>query len=358
VANDNVPFIAIIGGFWDMPRSRFEEATRLAKELGAALAAAGCGLVVYHSNQESLEPHVVAGYVSAMGGRAVPGLIRVRFAESQRDTVRFNEQASNGDLFEPKLFPGNDWEAPFYRSLAAAEGVDGVLLMAGARSTLIAGQIAVARHLPVLAIDAFGGAAGVIWTELAGQHPDYLSSTTNSPKSLIEWLKAKCVLRIQQRVEARRREVAYAGLSSQARRSRWTALAFVLLLTAVFFGMVRVPSADYYVAITVTGLIASGATGALVRSVISTSENTGPGTSFLLGSIAGFVVGLAYLIPQFVGAPGVLDPASDTVTATDKIQFVSAALVALSAGVGFDTVFTRLRQDAATHRIGPGDTRA
>ena len=72
-----------------------------------------------------------------------------------------------------------------------------------------------------------------------------------------------------------------------------------------------------------------------------------------MGLLAGFVVGLAYLIPQWVGAPGVLEPTATSVSATDKIQFVSAALVAISAGVGFDTVFTRLKQQAADHPIGP-----
>ena len=40
---------------------------------------------------------------------------------------------------------GTNGRAPFYRSLVAMEGVEAVLLMAGADSRLIAGQIAVAR---------------------------------------------------------------------------------------------------------------------------------------------------------------------------------------------------------------------
>ncbi|MBV9674279.1 MAG: hypothetical protein JO076_15835 [Verrucomicrobia bacterium] len=35
-----------------------------------------------------------------------------------------------------------------------------------------------------------------------------------------------------------------------------------------------------------------------------------------IGSVAGFVVGLAYLIPQWVGAPGVLDSNVTAVTPT------------------------------------------
>lgn len=86
--------------------------------------------------------------------------------------------------------------------------------------------------------------------------------------------------------------------------------------------------------------------GALIRSVIWGAEETAPLTSLILGGVAGFVAGLAYLVPQYVGKYGVLDPAATKVEATDKIQFVSAVLVAISAGVGFDTVFTRLKKQA------------
>jgi hypothetical protein len=99
------------------------------------------------------------------------------------------------------------------------------------------------------------------------------------------------------------------------------------------------------------GLIAAGTTGALIRSVIWGVEETAPITSLLLGGVAGFVVGMAYLVPQWVGAPGVLAPSATEVTANDKIQFVSAILVAISAGVGFDTVFTRLKKQAEDQPI-------
>jgi hypothetical protein len=89
----------------------------------------------------------------------------------------------------------------------------------------------------------------------------------------------------------------------------------------------------------------------VTRSVIWGFEETTPLTSLLLGSIAGFVAGLAYLVPQYVGKYGVLDPAATKVEATDKIQFVSAALVAISADVGFDTVFTRLKIPEPRKRV-------
>ncbi len=356
MANASIPFVAIIGGLWMLENpAAAEEAKKTAREIGAALANAGMGLVVYFSNDESLEPHVVSGYAETLPTGTGAGSIRVRFAESQKNMVKFAEQATRNDLFELNLFAGKDWEAPFYRSLVDADGVDAVLLMAGARSTLIAGQIALARPLPVLAVDKFDGAAGVIRTELATGTKDYPSSTTHSTTESVAWLKNKCVARAKQQAQARYRESNYLKVTSQREKTFWAGGAFIALLLTVFLGVAQAPTPGLYPFLMFTGLIAAGATGALVRSVIWGAEETAPTTSLLLGGVAGFVVGLAYLVPQWVGAPGVLKPSATVVEATDKIQFVSAVLVAISAGVGFDTVFTRLKKQAEDQPIGaPG----
>ena len=244
MANDSMPFVAIIGGFWELKKlnpAKVYDAKNMAKEIRAELANAGMGLVVYFSNDESLEPHVVSGYVAALPAGAGAGSIRVRFAESQKNTVQFAEQATRKDLFAPILFAGNDWEAPFYRSLVDAGGVDTVLLMAGSRATLIAGQIALARPLPVLAVDKFDGAAGVIRTELATTSKDYPSSSTHNPKELVVWLRDKCAAQAKQREQALDREKRYLKLTSQRRKVLWATGAFIALLVTVFFGMAQAP---------------------------------------------------------------------------------------------------------------------
>jgi hypothetical protein len=304
------------------------------------------GLVVYFSNDESLEPHVVAGYVKALAAGAGAGSIRVRYAQSQRNTVKFAEQSTRKDVFELNLFPSDDWEAPFYRSLVAADGVDAVLLMAGARSTLIAGQIALGRSLPILAIDKFDGTARVIRTELAIGTKDYPSASTHSITAMVGWLNNQCAAQAERRLQARAKMNRYVKAISQREKASWAAGAFLALLVAFFFGLGQPPEPKFYAVLTLSGLIAAGATGALIRSLIWGVEETAPSISALLGSIAGFVAGLAYLVPQYVGKYGVLDPAATKVEATDKIQFVSAVLVAISAGVGFDTIFTRLKKQA------------
>lgn len=353
MATKRMPFVAIIGGFYHLQDPvAIAEAQATARELGAALAEAGMGLVVYYSDQNSLEPYVVAGFVEATPLGTGAGSIRVRFAESQKHMVKFPEQATRSELFERSLFPGQDWEAPFYRSLVEAEGVDAVLLMAGGRSTLIAGQIALARPLPVLAVDKFVGTAAVLRTELATGTPGYPSAATHSIPAMVEWLKKKCEARAEKQAQVRKNEMNYLRIVSQKAKTVWTGVSFLALLTVIFMGVGRAPSPEMYPFLTFTGLVVAGATGALVRSVRWGAEETAPSTSLLLGAVAGFVVGLAYLIPQWIGAPGVLEASAKQVLATDKIQFISAVLVAISAGVGFDTVFTRLRKQAEDQAIG------
>lgn len=351
--NIGIPFVAVIGGLWQLDEPEKTAAKAAGKVIGAEIAKAGFGLVVYFSNDDSLEPHVVSGYAAALTDGA--GAIRVRYAESQRGQVKFNEETERPDLFEHRLFPGQDWEAPFYRSLAEEESVDAVLLLGGATSTLIAGQIAVARRLPILAVDEFGGSAAKIWNQIAQASPEknHYSWGTRPAAEFVGQLKNECATVASKRKEARRREQMFATITSQRQQTVYATGAFVLLLATMFFGMVYVPFPPAYPFVMFAGLISAGATGALVRVVLRRLADNDPRISLLLGSVAGLVVGLAYLIPQWVGAPGVLAPKAAVVLATDKIQFASAVLVAISAGVGFDTVFNRLQKQAEDAAIGP-----
>src|SRR5260221_12895110 len=120
--NPNVPFVAVIGGLWQLDPAKTAAAKAAAKDIGAELAKSGFGLVVYFSNDQSLEPHVVSGYLAALpAGR---GGIRVRYAESHRGQIRFKQEAARPALFEHSLVPGQDWQAPSYRSLRREAGVD------------------------------------------------------------------------------------------------------------------------------------------------------------------------------------------------------------------------------------------
>lgn len=353
MSDNHRTFVAVVGGLWNRTPAETKAIEDEARAIGEELAKKGFGLVVYASNPQSLEPHVVAGFVKALPPDAGAKSIRVRFAASPGNSVRFAEHAVRPDVFETILFPGNETEAPFYRSLVEAAGVDAVLLVAGAHSTLIAGQIAIARPLPTLAVDKFGGAAQTIRAELARHARDYPSSTTHSIEQSVAWFKDRCLAYAAQHAAAEKREASFARATSQSKKSLLAGLAFLALLVTVAFALASPPAPSLYSLVMIAGLVTSGAVGALVRDVVWGEGITSGATSLVLGCVAGFVVGLAYLIPQFIGAPGVLDPSATQVAATDKIQFVSAVLVALSAGVGFDTIFNRLRKDADGLAIRP-----
>lgn len=162
--DDFIPYVAVVGGFWALDESARANARRTAEVLGAALAERGFGLVVYFSNEQSLEPHVVRGYVPKAGDGSK--LIHVRYPRRHHGKIHFTEEVDRPSLFDHQVVPGEDWEGPFYRSLSeekveveAGQGVDGLVMMAGGTSTLIAGHIGLARQLPILAIDSYGGSA-------------------------------------------------------------------------------------------------------------------------------------------------------------------------------------------------------
>jgi peptidoglycan/LPS O-acetylase OafA/YrhL len=169
---------------------------------------------------------------------------------------------------------------------------------------------------------------------------------------MVAWLKAKCDAKAERQAQARLKETKYLKNVSQKEKVLWAAGAFLALLATFFFGLSQPPAPKYYALLTLVSLVLAGATGALIRSLVWGSEENTPSTSLFLGGVAGFVAGLAYLIPQYVGKYGVLDPKASTIEGPDKIQFVSAVLVAISAGIGFDTVFTRLKEKAQDQPVG------
>ena len=133
--------------------------------------------------------------------------------------------------------------------------------------------------------------------------------------------------------------------------------AVIAFLCTLFLAFAGVLCPRYFLLVMLAGLFAAGAAGALLWSVKWATEKTVPATSLLLGGAAGFVAGLACLIPQWVAAIGT--PQATEIGMKDIIQFASAALVALSAGVGFDSVFARLRKGADdVPIIAPGQSSA
>lgn len=343
---DNAPAIAIIGGFYSLDDIQKNEAIGIAESLGAALANAGFNLVVYFSDENSLEPHVVRGYVAKAQGRI--DCIRIRAPHKLRKKATFIEEATNREMFHVDTFPSENWEAPFYQSLADKDGVDAVVLMSGGSSTLIAGHVALARQLPLLAIEKMEGSAYEIWKQLKLADPKIPSWDENKPEKLVNQLRAKCEneRKMLRKTEAEKRN--YEAWVSTKRFAVFCTVTLTTFVLALIYAVIGGAGPKGFLVATIIGLLAAGATGALARGLIWENTRSNAGITLLLGSLAGLVVGLGYIIPQLVGKAGIFDPNQIEVLSTDVIQFLSALLVSISAGVGFDTVFSRLKTQAET----------
>lgn len=357
MANEPRPRVAVVGGFYDLdddPKLG-KEARDYAEALGRSLAETGFGLVVYFSNDKSLEPHVVRGFVAALPPTESTPCIDVRYSEAQSGQVRFDEQDTRPELFHEDPFPGTNWEAPFYRSLAARDSVQAALLMAGGSSTLNAGQVAVGRGLPLLAIDKYRGSAKTLRTELATRIDKYPSSQNSTVSQLVAWLRNEHLKEAERLRIGRDREREVSRIMSQRRGSAWFFVALVALLVMLCLGLLGVDTPRWFLVTMVGALVSAGATGALVRGLTTTTMTLEPRLASMLGVAAGVMVGVAYLIPQLIGAPQLLEPNASAVRATDKIQFLSVALVAFTAGIGFDVIFRRMRQEAENVPVGLRD---
>lgn len=362
MSNSESHTIAIIGGFWKLPEQSQADAQKMGVEIGASLAQAGMRLVVYYSDTKSLEPYVVEGYVGALRQGQGEKAITIRVCNSQRGEVKFEQEKAREEAFERSVSPGTDPETPFYRSLAETKGVDGVVLMAGGMSTLIAGQIVVARRLPVAAVDVFDGSAAKIRNELTFIHQNYPSF--DSAKKVVEWLKQECdkraeALATQENLEkdarAAREEMErkLQAISDQGRKFPWAVGAFIILLLLMYFGLGQAPTSNSFTSLMIAALVASGASGALIRSIIWGANEAAPRISLLLGSVAGLIVGIGYLIPQLVAQSGSTADQVKVAGALGTIQFLSAVVVGFVAGLGSDTIFARMLKEAANLNVTP-----
>lgn len=139
-----------------------DETRAIARAIGAELAKRGHGLTVYDAM--FIEADAVTGYVSARPapGRGQPLIVICQPQDSK--FVPFLEEATHSALFERRADKSGLWEVSFYRSLIDSGGV---ILQGGADSTSIAGQVAIAARIPVLALERTGGAATTIWRTIA-----------------------------------------------------------------------------------------------------------------------------------------------------------------------------------------------
>lgn len=329
------------------------------RALGRELAKAGFRIVVYSSSPEFIEADVVHGFAEVATDRH--HAILVRYPHRFESDVHFQEEAGQPDLFDRKADPDEYWETSFYQSLA---NLDGVMLVGGGYSTRVTGLIALSLGLPLLAVAAFKGAAEDIWGQLCH---NLIYKGSEDTQAMVEWndqsaaicvagLKRRCTERMNKKDMENEEKVTLLQKAKQldemlTKTKDKRAKSIVALITTALFilvllsGLVLNVSANTYTAIFLLGLVLAGSCGATVRVLWQDAPQTPILATIVLGTIAGILVGLAYVIPQWIGAPSFLDTQS-SIDAKSKIQFTSSLIVAISAGVGFDIVFERFKKAA------------
>lgn len=336
------------------------EAEAACKDLGRELARRHWRIAVYTSDPDMIEPHVIAGYVEGMDAKAPPGegdepILCIYPADVQ---VRFPEEQTHPQYFRHKVDPNADWEASFYRSLAE---VDGMLMVGGKNSALIAAQISLSRGLPTVAVREFGGAAATVWKSLEAkpgliQDQDVQDMAAWGAKSA-----ERCVASLDRqyrrkaegdeklaevRDKAAKWDLAQADRKAERRRGLVAVVFLVLFLTLFIGGLVNVAVGWQYVVLSILGLCVAGGMGATVRMLGPGAPESRMLDTPILGIFVGLVFSVLYLLPQLIGDASILNPPTETATGKSlgamRVQFISAMLVAVLAGFGFDYAFGQL----------------
>ena len=329
------PKVAIVGSVdeartFDPPVTDPAEARLACERLGGELAAAGWDLVVYSAKSMFVEADIVHGYVAS--GKATAKSIHVHAPIGKGS---FDEYRERPDLFDPKPDASADWEVTFYRSLTSC---DGLIVIGGGRSTLIAGVIALSMRMPVLALAMFGGNARKVWERLAngselaadediaemgkGWQPD-------SAKLLVSSLDRQRTLR-----EERQR--------AEARRAQQSVVVAAVMLLASVAGLVIAwgsrPGTAVSIALLVIVPVLAAAGGALIRTSLDVGRDwTRAG---VLGGAAGLITGLLYVAPQLIAAPDMLDVRQAEIVRRLLFFVLPIGFV---AGLTFDAVYAKLR---------------
>jgi hypothetical protein len=348
------PRIAVIGSPWRRtdggervsgPEAEAHEkaACTACEELGRELAGAGCRLIVYSAEEHSIEPHVVRGFVSVQKTRRT-----IEFRHPRNSGGRFPEQTLPEEPIRDRADPAEDWVPSFYRSLKDA---DGLLLLGGRTTVMIAGHVAIAFGLPVAAVAAFDGAAGEVWKDLKStdlnQEEFDVMGTPWGPSSAAA-IVASLVRRHAVVAERRRAEHAelaqYRKLEAQRKATRLPSLiAFATLgatLVLVVLGMTTLTSTAWFWPAFVAALTLAGVTGAGLR--FPKTPDADLTRSLLYGAVAGFVFSVLYLFPQWAGDKNPFSVSQ--IPASLRLQILIAPILAIAGGMAAESVLAALQK--------------
>ena len=344
------PIVAIVGNVKTHP-----QAPAAAEALGRELAKLGIRILVYSSGPDFLEGRIVSGYIASKV--AARRSVQVRYPlHGQKPS--FPEQAAHGEVFDWRPEHGEDWEISFYQSL---NDVDGILLMGGGDSTLIAGIVALGHGIAMLPLAGFGGKATAVWGALrpgrdlaTADEISLMARPTWSDDDAAEYARAlrdqitrKAEREKQRRLEQLRQETS-VGFNA--------GLALVLFLLAI--GAVGIAWGGTFwdepwapglamMLLFVAPLLA-GVSGSTVRLVFDLRQGGVPMTSqslvttAALGLIAGGVAGLLFVTAQVTTAAAPKEAGQIVAIEQARRLVPFTVLIGFVAGLTLDAVFRKL----------------
>jgi hypothetical protein len=342
MASTDTPIIAVVGNVTASP-----DAPAAAEALGRELAKAGLRILVYSSGTEYLEGCTVRGYVASRV--AARRSIQVRYPLHGQKPA-FPEQETHGEVFDWRPDHSQDWEMSFYQSL---NEVDGILLMGGGDSTMIAGLVAMGHGIAMLPLAGFGGKATKVWEALRPGRDlpsaDEISliarpgwtddQAAECAKALKDQIARKVDRERQRRVEELRRE------TSVTLHACFALLLFLLAVVAVPTAWAWQLSQIIAVWLLFMSPLLAGVAGSTVRLVFDLRQGSAPLTSqsavttAALGLIAGGVAGLLFITAQVTTAP-----ATGQIVSTEQARRLIpfGILIGFIAGLTLDAVFRKL----------------
>jgi hypothetical protein len=311
------------------------------RAIGHELATAGCNLVVFSSDSGYIEKDVVEGYLAVTGG----GRVIVRAPHTA--PVAFNVPSEAAERVQTEPDPAGDWETSYYRSVFSA---DGIIVIGGGRSTRIAGVIAVAVRIPVVAVAGFGAGASIVWQHLCKHVNDTTAdelhlmgrpwAETSASQLVASLLAQRARRQAAEEAERRlnRRDGIRRTLNSLAGATALTLAAAVLLLAYTTNGI------GTAMACLLGGPILGAIGGALVRD--TAEAHLGMLWSAARGVGAGILATTLYVASQLLTNENALTAES----ARRLLWFVIP--IGIAAGYTFDLVYAKLRQlDALPNQL-------
>ncbi len=316
---DERPVIGIVGGIRqetlkEITKDEFDkniEGYRKAcQALGDSLAKAQMRLLVWSSDPQFIEIEVVKGYL------ATENVLKhsVLCVWNRDYAPSFPHQHAENNAIQLKQSHHNDWEIGFYESIK--QEADGVVLLGGGTTTLVAGLVAASWGKALFTTPHFHGKAAMLYrwmhtnssvvasSPVAGEDIDSMSQPWD-PQACVESLRRQFSVIESRKAQHENKQQHYSSIERrfermQSAQRRAVAVAVAILaFVASMVAAIAIPTgiADFVSFFLV--LISGGALGSSLNLLGTQRDSVLPISGTLaIGAGIGIIVGVVQVSPN------------------------------------------------------------